>query len=62
MSDTIFFSHCGDDVVIDQIPLAEILHIREMLNVDEEHADSKQPNELLIETHPDGFNSGRTYY
>ncbi len=48
--------------MIDQIPLAEILHIREMKNADEEDPETKQGNELLIETHPDGYNSGRTYY
>jgi hypothetical protein len=48
--------------VIDQIPLAEIMNIREMIGNDEENSDSKQANQLLVETHPDGYNSGRTYY
>jgi hypothetical protein len=46
---------------MDQIPLAEISLIREM-HFDEEHQESKQGNELMIETNPDGYNSGRTYY
>jgi hypothetical protein len=59
--DAIFFAQSGDDVVMDPIPMAEILLIRGM-NSDEEQPESKQGNELMIETHPDGYNSGRTYY
>jgi hypothetical protein len=59
--ETIFFAQRGDDVVMDQIPLAEISLIREM-QFDEEQPESNQGNELMIETHPLGYNSGRTYY
>jgi hypothetical protein len=33
-----------------------------MYKTEEERPDSKPGNELMIETHPDGYNSGRTYY
>jgi hypothetical protein len=46
--------------VIDMIPLTEIKTVREM-DVDEE-SKSKDPNEFIIETSPEGYNSGRTYY
>jgi hypothetical protein len=40
----------------------EVKLVREMADVDEESKKSKDANELMIETHPEGYNSGRTYY
>jgi hypothetical protein len=45
---------------MDMIPLTEIKMIREM-DVDED-SKSKDPNAFMIETSPEGYNSGRTYY
>ena len=47
--------------MVDQVPLAEISSIREM-HSDEKHQESNQRNQLMIETQPLGYNSGRTYY
>jgi hypothetical protein len=33
-----------------------------MTDVDEESKKSRDANELMIETNPEGYNSGRTYY
>ncbi len=57
-----FFAQTGDDVVIDQIPLAEITTVREMQGADDDRPESEQANEVMIETHPEGYNSGRAYY
>ncbi len=58
------FAQMDDDVVLDKIPLAEIKQVQEMLNTDDEHHESKlnQTTELMVETLPEGYNSGRTYY
>jgi hypothetical protein len=42
--------------------MEEVKLVREMADVDEESKKSKDANELMIETHPEGYNSGRTYY
>ena len=47
---------------MDQIPLAEISRVNEMEAADEHIAMAKDENKLMIETHPEGYNSGRTYY
>ena len=52
----------NEDAVIDKIPLAEIKLVRGMDNVDGADEEAKQSNDLMIETHPEGYNSGRTYY
>ncbi len=52
----------NDDIVIDQIPLAEIHRVKGMEAGDKETELAKDENELMIETHPEGYNSGRTYY
>jgi hypothetical protein len=49
-------------LVIDQIPLAEVQSIREMANMEEETMKASPENGFLVETHPEGYNSGRTYY
>ena len=49
--------------MIDKIPLAEVKVVQEMRTTQlEGDENSKHVNELMIETHPDGYNSGRTYY
>jgi hypothetical protein len=58
----IIFAQLNQDIVSDKIPLDEIKQIREMQDVDEENTKSKEVNELMIETLPEGYNSGRTYY
>ena len=57
-----FFAQLNEDTVIDQIPLAEIQLVREMNIVDEDDKEAKQSCDLMIETNPEGYNSGRTYY
>jgi hypothetical protein len=57
-----FFAHLNEDSVIDKIPLAEVQLVREMDNGDGEDKEAKHSNDLMIETHPEGYNSGRTYY
>jgi hypothetical protein len=61
-SETIFFAHPNDDEVIDKIPMEEVKLVREMEDVEEEKKKSKDATEMMIETHPEGYNSGRTYY
>ena len=56
-----YFAQLNDDKVIDQIPLAEISQVKEMI-ADSVNDESKDENQLMIETHPEGYNSGRTYY
>ncbi len=58
----VFFAQLNEDIVIDKIPLDEIKQVREMEGVDEESKKSQEANELMVETYPDGYNSGRTYY
>jgi hypothetical protein len=58
----IYFTQINDDIVIDQIPFAEIHRVKEMEAGDEEAELAKDENEFMIETHPEGYNSGRTYY
>ncbi len=60
--DMMYFSQMNDDIVMDQIPLAEIHRVKEMEAGDQETELAKDANELMIETHPEGYNSGRTYY
>ena len=57
-----YIAQLKEDAAIDQIPLAEVQLVREMDNVDGEDEEAKQSNNLMIETHPEGYNSGRTYY
>lgn len=58
----IFFVHVNDELVLDQIPLAEVQSIREIANIDEEAMEASNKNGFIVETHPEGFNSGRTYH
>jgi hypothetical protein len=57
-----YFTQVNDDIIMDQIPLAEIHQVKEMEAADGHLAKVKDENELMIETHPEGYNSGRTYY
>jgi hypothetical protein len=57
-----YFTQINDDVVIDQIPLAEISRVKEMEAAEKESDEAKDENQLMIETSPEGYNSGRTYY
>jgi hypothetical protein len=60
-----YFTQTNDDIVIDQIPLAEINRVKEMEAmeaVDRVSDEAKDENELMIETLTEGYNSGRTYY
>ncbi len=58
-----YFTQVNDDVIMDQIPLSEITQVKEM-DAAEKGIDNmaKNENELMIETNPEGYNSGRTYY
>ena len=56
-----YFTQLNEDVVIDQIPLAEIIQVKEM-EADKEMHETQDEKQLMIETHPEGYNSGRTYY
>jgi hypothetical protein len=49
-------------MVIDKIPMNEVERVREMKGLHQENKNSSDAAELMIETHPDGYNSGRTYY
>ncbi len=40
----------------------EVELVREMRNILHENKRSNDAEELMIETHPDGYNSGRIYY
>jgi hypothetical protein len=60
--EVIFFAHLKDDVVIDKIPMDEVELVREMTSAPNENNNSTDAQELMIETHPDGYNSGRIYY
>jgi hypothetical protein len=57
-----FLTQINEDVVMDQIPLAEINQVKEMEAADNGIAKTSDENQLMIETHPKGYNSGRTYY
>ncbi len=59
--DVMFIAQLNEDAVIDQIPLAEVQLVREMDNVHGVDKESKRSNDLMIETNPQGYNSGRTY-
>ena len=61
-SDIIYIAQLKDDVVIDKIPLEEVERVCEMKGVNQEKENSLDTAELMIETHQDGYNSGRTYY
>ena len=56
------FAQLHDDMIIDKIPMSEVELVREMKNVQLENKNSRGEAELMIETHPDGYNSGRIYY
>ena len=58
----IYLAQDNDETVIDQIPLAEIQSVKEMVNIEDEAMESTQTNGFIVETHPEGYNSGRTYY
>jgi hypothetical protein len=60
-AEKILFAHIDDDDVVDLIPLTEIKTVREMVGGDGE-GTANDPNEFMIETSPEGYNSGRTYY
>ena len=60
--DLMYFAQLNDDKVIDQIPLAEINGVKEMNAVEKESDEAEDEKQLMIETHPEGYNSGRTYY
>ena len=57
-----YFAQIDDDIVIDQIPLAEINQVKEMNAADKASDEAKDENQMMIETDPEGYNSGRTYY
>jgi hypothetical protein len=61
-AEVIFFAHLKDDVIIDKIPMHEVELVREMGSIIHENKKSSDAAELMIETHPDGYNSGRIYY
>jgi hypothetical protein len=61
-SDMMYLTHVNEDVVMDQIPLAEITQVKEMEAADSGISKANNENQLMIETHPEGYNSGRTYY
>ncbi len=61
-SEVVLFAQINDDKIIDQIPLIEIKLVREMMDVDDESQKSKNCYDFMIETNPEGYNSGRTYY
>jgi hypothetical protein len=61
-AEVIFFAHLKDDIIIDKIPMNEVELVREMGNIIHENKKSSDAAELMIETHPDGYNSGRIYY
>jgi hypothetical protein len=61
-SDVIYFAHLKDDIIIDKIPMNEVELVREMRSILHENKKSLDAEELMIETHPDGYNSGRIYY
>jgi hypothetical protein len=56
-----YFTQIKEDIVIDQIPLAEIIQVKEM-EAGKEINEAQDDKQLMIETHPEGYNSGRTYY
>ncbi len=57
-TDVIFLAHLNDNIVIDKIPMSEVELVGEMRSLQ----TSSDAAELMIETHPDGYNSGRIYY
>ncbi len=57
-----YIAQLNEDTVVDQIPLADVQLVREMDIVDGEDNEAKHANDFMIETHPEGYNSGRTYY
>jgi hypothetical protein len=57
-----YFTQINEDIIMDQIPLAEVNQVKEMEATDKGMDMPKDENEFMIETHPDGYNSGRTYY
>ena len=60
--DVLYFAHLKDDVIMDKIPLSEVELVREMKSIQNENKTSRNAEELMIETNPQGYNSGRTYY
>ena len=57
------FAQVNGEIVIDKIPLAEIESVRDMHSIENEDLEkSKHLNQFMIETHTEGYNSGRTYY
>ena len=57
-----YFAHMNEDVVIDEIPLSEIKIVKGMVVEDDTGKVETKEMELMVETSPDGYNSGRTYY
>jgi hypothetical protein len=62
LSEIIFFAQLKDDVILDKIPLNEVEQVREKESNHQERRSSREAEELMIETHHDGYNSGRVYY
>ncbi len=63
LPDVMIFAQMNDDVIVDKIPLIEIKQVQEMLNRDDNESKvANQATELVVETLPEGYNSGRTYY
>jgi hypothetical protein len=62
----ISFAFVGEEAQIDHIPFAEIIYVKEMVDVScKDHTDenSKDFSHVLqIATRDDGYNSGRIYY
>ncbi len=59
LPDVIFFAQLKENLIIDKIPMSEVEHVGEMSTIMQ---TSSEAAELMIETHPEGYNSGRIYY
>ena len=57
--DVIFIAQLRENIIIDKIPMCEVEHVGEMSAIMQ---TSSEAAELMIETHPEGYNSGRIYY
>jgi hypothetical protein len=61
-SEVVLFAQMSEETITDKIPLTEIKAVREMIDTDDKSQKPKDCNAFMIETNPDGYNSGRTYY
>ncbi len=63
VTDMIIFAQKNCETLIDRIPLVEVSLVRDMHTAgDDDLEESNFVNSLMIETQPDGYNAGRTYY